>query len=249
MGQPSTATGLSNATNDVRSVCTMSVTYQRQKKSAILAVSFGLCIEFLLPMLNFSQGLAADHLTNQITPIGVVDLETVSMLLIIMLAFIAGAFLGYYLLRSGILGHARIVELEQALAATETELADYKQRVTEEFTDTAEKFRALNRSYEDLHRQLAKSANALCGEAGVPTLLDYAATPALQEPSADPIDPDTTAVGVVSDQAQAPLESKTTAPLASSETESEHSDAALESAEAAASATALQDSTRPLDRP
>ena len=145
------------------------------------------------------------------------------MLLIIMLAFIAGAFLGYYLLRSGILGHARIVELEQALAATETELADYKQRVTEEFTDTAEKFRALNRSYEDLHRQLAKSANALCGEAGVPTLLDYAATPALQEPSADPIDPDTTAVGVVSDQAQAPLESKTTAPLASSETESEHS--------------------------
>ena len=48
------------------------------------------------------------------------------MLLIIMLAFIAGAFLGYYLLRSGILGHARIVELEQALAATETELADYK---------------------------------------------------------------------------------------------------------------------------
>jgi len=171
------------------------------------------------------------------------------MLLIIMLAFIAGAFLGYYLLRSGILGHARIVELEQALAAAETELADYKQRVTEEFTDTAEKFRALNRSYEDLHRQLAKSANALCGEAGVPTLLDYAATPALQEPSADPIDPDTTAVGVVSDQAQAPLESKTTAPLASSETESEHSDAALESAEAAASATALQDSTRPLDRP
>ena len=194
-------------------------------------------------MLNFWSGLAADSLTNLITPFGVADLETVSTLLIIILAFIAGAFLGYYLLRSGILGHARIVELEQALAATETELADYKQRVTEEFTDTAEKFRALNRSYEDLHRQLAKSANTLCGEAGVPTLLDYAATPALQEPSTDPIDSDTNAVDVVPDQA----DSKTTASTAPGETESEHTDAALESAEAAA--TVLQDSTRPVDRP
>ena len=196
-------------------------------------------------MLNFWSGLAADSLTNLITPFGVADLETVSTLLIIILAFIAGAFLGYYLLRSGILGHARIVELEQALAATETELADYKQRVTEEFTDTAEKFRALNRSYEDLHRQLAKSANALCGEAGVPTLLDYAATPALQEPSADPIDSDTKAADVVPDRADL----KTTASIAPSETESEHSDAALESADAAASATALQETTTPVDRP
>jgi uncharacterized membrane-anchored protein YhcB (DUF1043 family) len=186
--------------------------------------------------------LAVDHSTNHITPTGVADLETVSTLLIIMLAFIAGGLLGYYLLRSGILGHARIVELEQALAATETELADYKQRVTEEFTDTAEKFRALNRSYEDLHRQLAKSANALCGEAGVPTLLDYAATPALQEPSTDPIDSDTNAVDVVPDQA----DSKTTASTAPSETEPEHTDAALESA---AAATVPQDSTRPVDRP
>ena len=141
--------------------------------------------------------------------------------------------------------YARIVELEQALAATETELADYKQRVTEEFTDTAEKFRALNRGYEDLHRQLAKSANALCGEAGVPTLLDYAATPALQEPSADPIDSDTKAADVVPDRADL----KTTASIAPSETESELSDAALESADAAASATALQDTTTPVDRP
>ena len=194
-------------------------------------------------MLNLWSGLAADSLTNLITPFGVADLETVSTLLIIILAFIAGAFLGYYLLRSGILGHARIVELEQALAATETELADYKQRVTEEFTDTAEKFRALNRSYEDLHRQLAKSANALCGEAGVPTLLDYAATPALQEPSADPIDSDTKAADVVPDRA----DSKTTASIMPSETESEHTDAALESAEVAA--TVLQDSTKPVDRP
>jgi uncharacterized membrane-anchored protein YhcB (DUF1043 family) len=168
------------------------------------------------------------------------------MVLIIMLAFIAGALLGYYLLRSGILGHARIVELEQALAATETELADYKQRVTEEFTDTAEKFRALNRSYEDLHRQLAKSANALCGEAGVPTMLDYAASPALQEPSTDPIDSDAAAVDVVADQIEAPLDSKTTASTEHSEAVSEQADQEVEVLEAA---TPAQDSARPPDRP
>ena len=166
------------------------------------------------------------------------------MVLIIMLAFIAGALLGYYLLRSGILGHARIVELEQALAAAETELADYKQRVTEEFTDTAEKFRALNRSYEDLHRQLAKSANALCGEAGVPTMLDYAASPALQEPSTDPIDSD--AADVVADQVEAPLDSKTTASTEHGEAVSEQADQEVEVLEAA---TPAQGSARPPDRP
>ncbi len=104
-----------------------------------------------------------------------------SMVLIAVLAFVAGGLLGYFLLRSGILGHARIVELEQALAASEAERAEYKQQVTAEFTETAEKFRALNRSYEDLHRQLAKSASVLCGEAGAPKLLDPSVAPALQE--------------------------------------------------------------------
>ena len=101
-------------------------------------------------------------------------MESLGTIFIALAAFVAGAMLGYFLLRTGILGHARIVELEQALAASETELADYKQRVTDEFTDTAEKFRSLNRSYEDLHRQLAKSANVLCGEAGAPILLSRA---------------------------------------------------------------------------
>jgi uncharacterized membrane-anchored protein YhcB (DUF1043 family) len=103
------------------------------------------------------------------------------MLLIASAAFVVGAGLSYFLVSTGILGHARVVELEQALAASESELADYKQQVTTEFTDTAEKFRALNRSYEDLHRQLAKSANVLCGEAGAPTLLDPPSSDLLEE--------------------------------------------------------------------
>ncbi len=110
-------------------------------------------------------------------------MDTLSSVLLAFAAFVAGAFAGYYLLRSGILGHARIVELEQALAASESELAAYKQQVTDEFTDTAEKFRDLNRSYEELHRQLAKSANALCGEANAPMLLGSADAELLaQEP-------------------------------------------------------------------
>ena len=107
------------------------------------------------------------------------------MLLIASAAFVVGAGLSYFLVSTGILGHARVVELEQALAASESELADYKQQVTTEFTDTAEKFRALNRSYEDLHRQLAKSANVLCGEAGAPTLLDLPSSDVLEQQPED----------------------------------------------------------------
>jgi uncharacterized membrane-anchored protein YhcB (DUF1043 family) len=119
-------------------------------------------------------------------------LDTFTMLLIASAAFVVGAGLSYFLVSTGILGHARVVELEQALAASESELADYKQQVTTEFTDTAEKFRALNRSYEDLHRQLAKSANVLCGEAGAPTLLDPPTGDVLEQnpedlPSASPV--------------------------------------------------------------
>ena len=114
-------------------------------------------------------------------------MESLGTIFIALAAFVVGAMLGYFLLRTGILGHARIVELEQALAASETELADYKQRVTDEFTDTAEKFRSLNRSYEDLHRQLAKSANVLCGEAGAPILLEPRADVLEQAPIETPV--------------------------------------------------------------
>ena len=174
------------------------------------------------------------------------------MVLITLLAFIAGALAGYFLLRLGILGHARIVELEQALAATEAELADYKQRVTEEFTDTAEKFRALNRSYEDLHRQLAKSANVLCGEAGAPKLLDYSAASALQEQPGDPIDLGNATVDVAAQQAAAPPDSTAMGVTDHSEEVPQKADQDAESAGAVggvAPPTNTQDSARLGDRP
>ena len=155
-------------------------------------------------------------------------MESLGTIFIALAAFVAGAMLGYFLLRTGILGHARIVELEQALAASETELADYKQRVTDEFTDTAEKFRSLNRSYEDLHRQLAKSANVLCGEAGAPILLVPRADVLEQAPTETPVhDVDETlsadkAIDVaMADPTEATAEPATMSPLEESAEDSE----------------------------
>ena len=62
----------------------------------------------------------------------------------------------------------RIAELETALDAAQSELADYKGEVFGQFAATAEKFRALDKSYNDLHRQLAESSVALCGDSATP---------------------------------------------------------------------------------
>ena len=97
-------------------------------------------------------------------------------LIIAAVAFVIGGFVGYFLLRSGLIGQARIKELEEALAAKDKELTTYKKQVVDEFTLTADKFRNLNRSYEELHRQLARSATNLCGDAGTPLLLDSTVT-------------------------------------------------------------------------
>lgn len=65
---------------------------------------------------------------------------------------------------------SRVVELEQALEASREELSSYRRDVYGQFSDTADKFRALDQSYHDLHRQLAQSAVALCGDAATPLL-------------------------------------------------------------------------------
>ena len=173
-----------------------------------------------------------------------------SMVLVASLAFIAGALLGYFLLRSGILGHARIVELEQALAASEAERAEYKQQVTAEFTDTAEKFRALNRSYEDLHRQLAKSANVLCGEAGAPKLLDSLVSPALPEQAATTAS-SATSLGVEAEEVAAHQSADNPVGVATPSTDvqdaptQEDSEQVLESVAAAAPAESSADAPDP----
>jgi len=88
---------------------------------------------------------------------------------IALIALLAGVGVGY-LVSGRNRGRKRVAELENALQAAQGELADYKREVYGEFAQTAEKFRALDKSYNDLHRQLAQSSVALCGDAATPLL-------------------------------------------------------------------------------
>ncbi len=113
--------------------------------------------------------------------------EALSMEWVIAVAVIA-ALIGAgisYLLTGGVRGRARVAQLEQqleqskgALESSQSELADYKREVFDQFAETAQKFRALDQSYHDLHRQLAQSSVALCGDAATP-LLEAATAPAI----------------------------------------------------------------------
>jgi uncharacterized membrane-anchored protein YhcB (DUF1043 family) len=84
-------------------------------------------------------------------------------------ALLLGLLIGYFL-PGGNKKKARVAELETALESAQEELAEYKREVFGQFAETAEKFRALDKSYNDLHRQLATSSVALCGDAATPLL-------------------------------------------------------------------------------
>lgn len=58
------------------------------------------------------------------------------------------------------------------LESKQIELDKYRNEVFEQFGATAQKFKTLNDSYHDLHRQLAKSASVLCGEVEANALLE-----------------------------------------------------------------------------
>lgn len=85
-------------------------------------------------------------------------------------SLLVGLGLGYFL-PLGNAKKARVSELETALATAHQELSDYKGEVFSQFSQTAEKFRNLDRSYQDLHQQLAASSVSLCGDAATPLLL------------------------------------------------------------------------------
>ena len=84
-------------------------------------------------------------------------------------ALLLGALVGYFL-PGGNKKKARVAELEGALESAQDELAEYKREVFGQFAQTADKFRALDKSYNELHRQLAESSVALCGDAATPLL-------------------------------------------------------------------------------
>lgn len=66
----------------------------------------------------------------------------------------------------------RVKDLETQLEQSKDELTQYRSEVYGQFSETAEKFRALDKSYHDLHRQLAASSVALIGDQAAPLLLE-----------------------------------------------------------------------------
>ncbi|MEM9623998.1 MAG: DUF1043 family protein [Pseudomonadota bacterium] len=84
--------------------------------------------------------------------------------------FIVGVGATLLLARSGRMQKGRVQELQAELQAAQDELSDYKREVFGQFAETAEKFRNLDRSYAALHKQLATSSVALCGDQATPLL-------------------------------------------------------------------------------
>jgi len=106
---------------------------------------------------------------------------------------VLGGWLGHLVARVRSKAGERIEDLEAELESARGEISEYRREVFDQFTETARKFRSLDESYNDLHRQLAKSASLLCGEAVGPLL--EAPDPVVNEP--DETDDETEADGEV----------------------------------------------------
>ena len=89
------------------------------------------------------------------------------LILLGVVGLVVGAVVGYLLATRGNGGKR---QLEADLAASRAELQNYRESVVTEFSATARKFQALNDAYTDLHRQLAHSSQALCGDITGPLL-------------------------------------------------------------------------------
>lgn len=83
---------------------------------------------------------------------------------------VLGAWLGNLIARVRSNSAVRIQELEAQLESARAENSSYRREVFDQFAATARKFKSLDESYNDLHRQLAASARQLCGEAAGPLL-------------------------------------------------------------------------------
>lgn len=98
-------------------------------------------------------------------------------ILVAAIALIAGIIIGRMLSNSGAnAAHKR--ELEEELQQARKELADYKQDVSEHFSQTAELVNNLTNSYRDVHTHLASGSEKLCN---TDQLLDRIQQPLLEK--------------------------------------------------------------------
>ena len=125
---------------------------------------------------------------------------------------VLGGWLGHLVARVRSKSAQRIQDLEAELEIARDENTEYRREVFDQFAETARKFRHLDESYQDLHRQLAESASVLCGEAAGPLLEAPIAQKSLAvaeaEDTADVVAPAPDPVVEPSDQAEPNAEIK-----------------------------------------
>ncbi|MEM7001083.1 MAG: DUF1043 family protein [Pseudomonadota bacterium] len=109
---------------------------------------------------------------------------------------------GYFLRGRDKASIAKAAQLEAELDNAQQELSEYRGQVYNQFAETAERFKQLDESYHALHRQLATSAVALCGDEATP-LLTAASTPvtAAATDSTESLEPEVVTDGVVDETA------------------------------------------------
>ncbi|MGB0466308.1 MAG: YhcB family protein [Pontibacterium sp.] len=98
--------------------------------------------------------------------------------IIAVIALVTGALIGYLSGRAG--GNSsKEQELNKQLDETQRELADYKEKVTTHFAETADLVSGLTESYRAVHQHLAKSSVELCDSEQVSRSLEAAIQPRL----------------------------------------------------------------------
>ena len=94
---------------------------------------------------------------------------------------IVALLVGYLIGRFSVKG-ATASQARRALDEARAEHERYRQQVTDDFRETASKFRQLNKSYQELHEHLAASSERLCRD-GDDTRLLLSEGPQDREPA------------------------------------------------------------------
>jgi len=80
---------------------------------------------------------------------------------------VIGLFAGVLLARRGGKSDARVRELEEQIARTETEHATYRGQVSQHFVETSRRLQDLTLQYKSVYEHLADGARSLCPEGAV----------------------------------------------------------------------------------